>query len=459
MTDYLEQVLKEKKIAFAIFDQDLILSKSSQNFNKVIQVDYVKQRTAIWELFPELIGNEESVDDILTSKQKRFQIEKINKYSASGKLHYYNLTLLPLAEKALPAPKLLCVIDDTTLETGLEQEIRQQKYEIELLKASLSSYGNYNNYGILGESPKIQDIKKLIEKISGIRNTTVLLQGDSGTGKNLVARVIHQSSMLPNSPFVEINCASIPPTLLESEIFGFEKGAFTSAVSDKKGLIEEANGGTLFLDEIGELTLSLQAKFLSFLETKTFRRLGSTQERKINIRLIAATNKDLKTAVENKEFRQDLFFRLNVVTLQLPLLKDLGSDIIIIAENFIRLYAYDFRKKIDGLTERARQKLLNYSWPGNVRELRNVIERAVIFANQDKIDADDILILEDKPTQPGQDYLPHIPDSGLSLSEVEKKLLLEALERAQGNQSKAARLLGLSLDTFRYRSKKYHIKI
>lgn len=185
MTDYLEQVLKEKKIAFAIFDQDLILSKSSQNFNKVIQVDYVKQRTAIWELFPELIGNEESVDDILTSKQKRFQIEKINKYSASGKLHYYNLTLLPLAEKALPAPKLLCVIDDTTLETGLEQEIRQQKYEIELLKASLSSYGNYNNYGILGESPKIQDIKKLIEKISGIRNTTVLLQGDSGTGKNL----------------------------------------------------------------------------------------------------------------------------------------------------------------------------------------------------------------------------------------------------------------------------------
>lgn len=459
MTDYLEQVLKEKKIAFAIFDQDLILSKSSQNFNKVIQVDYVKQRTPIWELFPELIGNEESVDDILTSKQKRFQIEKINKYSPSGKLHYYNLTLLPLAERSLPAPKLLCVIDDTTLETSLEQEIRQQKYEIELLKASLSSYGNYNNYGILGESPKIQEIKKLIERISGIRNTTVLLQGESGTGKNLVARVIHQSSMLPNSPFVEINCASIPPTLLESEIFGFEKGAFTSAVSDKKGLIEEANGGTLFLDEIGELTLSLQAKFLSFLETKTFRRLGSTQERKINIRLIAATNKDLKLAVENKEFRQDLFFRLNVVTLQLPELKELGNDIIIIAENFIRLYAYDFRKKIDGLTEHARHKLLRYSWPGNVRELRNVIERAVIFANQDKIDADDILILEDKETRPGEDFMPRIPESGISLGEVEKKLLLEALDLAKGNQSKAARLLGLSLDTFRYRSKKYHIQI
>ncbi|MCU0646064.1 MAG: sigma 54-interacting transcriptional regulator, partial [bacterium] len=356
---------------------------------------------------------------------------------------------------AKPA-SLLCLISDTTSETSLEQKIIQQKHEIELLQASLLSYGNYSAWGILGESEPINTVRNFIGKIAPIRNTTILLQGESGTGKNLVARAIHQSSMEPKSSFVEINCTSIPPTLLESEIFGYEKGAFTNAIASKKGLLEEADGGTLFLDEIGELPLSVQAKFLSFLETKRFRRLGSTQERSVDIRVIAASNKDLKQAVENHEFREDLFYRIHVVTLKLPALRELGHDIIIIADHFITIFAYDFKKKARGLTEKAKAKLLSHPWRGNVRELRNVIERAVIFTEGNRIDQEDIILGEEKQTRQTTDQI-HIPENGLSLFDVEKNLLLEALSRASGNQSRAARLLGLSLDTFRYRMKKYKI--
>ena len=457
MVDYIDQILTEKKIAYAIFDQDLFIKKYSHNFVKITHIKSVNQKSSFWEIFPELFGSEEQVKLVIRNEQKKYQLEKINKYSNSGKLHYYNLTLLPLKEKAY---NLLCIITDTTAKTSLEQKIRQQKYEIELLQASLSSYGNYLSGSILGESEQIKRLRDFIGKIANIRNTTILLQGESGTGKNMVARAIHQASMLPKSPFVEINCASIPSTLLESEIFGYEKGAFTNAMTSKKGLLEEADGGTLLLDEIGELPLSLQAKFLSFLETKAFRRLGSTQEKSVDIRIIAATNKDLKQAVKNDEFRQDLFFRINVVSFELPPLRELSNDIIIIADNFIRIFAYDFRKKVNGLNDFAKTKLLHYSWPGNVRELRNVIERAVIFVEGEKIDAADIILVEEKVKQLTPAIQPFsIPEAGISLVDVEKKLLVDALSKTRGNQSRAAKLLGLTLDTFRYRMKKYEISI
>jgi transcriptional regulator with PAS, ATPase and Fis domain len=453
VSDVIEQILKERKIAFAVFDQDFILTKSSRNFPKIIHNHSVAPSSSIWDLFPELFGSEDQVYAVFHNKQKKYQIEKVNKYSDSGRLHYYDLTLLPLRNKTA---NLLCIVADTTAETSLEQEIRQKKFEIELLQASLSSYGNYFISDILGESGKIKEVREFVGKIANIRNTTILLQGESGTGKNLVARAIHKLSLESKSPFIEVNCASIPPTLLESEIFGHEKGAFTSAITSKKGLLEEANGGTFFLDEIGELPVSLQAKFLSFLENKTFRRLGSTQQRKVDIRIIASTNKDLKQAVEINEFRQDLFFRINVVNLNLPPLRELEEDTIIIADHFIRIFAYDFKKKVKGLTEGAKNKLLNYTWPGNVRELRNVIERAVIFAEGDKIDADEIILAEEKQKEKvTQDFT--IPETGISLFDVEKKLLLDALSKTKGNQSRAAKLLGLSLDTFRYRMKKYEI--
>lgn len=453
MADYFDQILKEKKIAYAVFDHDCILTRSSRNFSSIIHQPSVEPNSSLWDIFPELFGSEDQVNAIFQQKQKKYQIQKINKYSSIGELHYYDLTLLPLKNKP---NNLLCLLADTTVETSMEQEIRQKKFEIELLQASLSNYGNYFIGDILGESDKINAVKEFVRKIANIRNTTILLQGESGTGKNLVARAIHKLSMESKSPFVEVNCASIPSTLLESEIFGHEKGAFTNAIACKKGLLEEANGGTFFLDEIGELPISLQAKLLSFLESKMFRRLGSTQERKVDIRIIAASNKDLRQSVATNEFRQDLFYRINVVNLNLPPLRELGEDTIIIADHFIRIFAYDFKKKVKGFTEHARHKLTHYAWPGNVRELRNVIERAVIFARGEKIDADDIILAEEKQSDKlTQEF--QLPDTGISLFEIEKKLLLDALSRTKGNQSRAARLLGLTLDTFRYRMKKYNI--
>lgn len=454
MASYFEKILKEKKIAYAIFDSDFFLKKFSVNFSKIIHSD-INTSNSLWEIFPELFGSENEIQAILSKNRNRYQLDKVNKYTDTGDIRYYDLTILPLIDGEQHRGSLLCIVADTTDVTSLQQEIRQQRFEIELLKASLSSYGNYACGTLLGESAKIKQLYDFINKIAGIKTTTVLLHGESGTGKNLVARIIHQISMPPNSPFVEINCASIPATLLESEIFGYEKGAFTNAFSSKKGLLEEADNGTLFLDEIGELPLSLQSKFLSVLENKTYRRLGSTLEKRVDVRIIAATNKDLREAVEKNEFRSDLFFRINVVNMKLPPLRELGVDILIIAEHFIHLYAIDFGKKAKGLTEGAKAKLLNYSWPGNVRELRNVIERAVIFTEDDVIDSDD-LILEEKKQLDMTQFV-HIPDEGISMFEVEKNLLLEALSKTKGNQSHAAKLLGLTLDTFRYRIKKYDL--
>lgn len=453
MVDWIDQILAEKKIACAVFDQNLCLVTSSSNFCQIAQCSSIAPKESIWNIFPELFGSEDEIEAVLCHQKRRYVLDKINKYGDDGSLRYYNLTVLPLKSTIW---NLLCVLSDTTAETSLEQQVLQQKHEIELLRLSLASQGDFAASGILGESEQIKNIRLFIAKIAPIRNTTILLQGESGTGKNLVARAIHRHSLQPTAPFVEINCASIPATLLESEIFGYEKGAFTNAIASKKGLLEAADGGTLFLDEIGELPLSLQAKFLSFLETKTFRRLGSTQERTVDIRVIAASNKDLKLAVENHEFREDLFYRIHVVSLKLPPLRDLGNDIIIIAEHFISLFAYDFKKKVRGLTEAAQEKLLQYRWPGNVRELRNVIERAVIFAEGNNIAANDLILGEEQATKKIADNI-QLPQAGLSLFDLEKKLLTEALSHSNGNQSKAARLLGVSLDTFRYRLKKYGI--
>ncbi len=455
MDIFFEKILSEKNIAYAIFDDDFILAEHSQNFSGAVHTHSIIGKNTIWEIFPELFGSEHEVISVLKGQAKKYEIEKINKYSATNSLHYYTLTLLPLIEDL---NKLLCIISDTSSETSLEQRVLQQKHEIALLRASLSSYGNNFIGGILGDSPQLEEVRKFIEKITNLKNIIILLEGESGTGKNLVARAIHQQSMEPDTPFIEINCASIPPTLLESEIFGHEKGAFTNAISSKKGLLEEADRGTLFLDEIGELPLSLQSKFLSFIETKRFRRIGSTQEKKVQTRIIAATNKDLRQAIENKEFRQDLYYRINVVSLKLPALRELGDDIIAIANNFIVTFSFDFRKKVHGLTEAAKSKLLRYSWPGNVRELRNAIERAIIFAEGEMLDANEIILTGDEFRHQAASPV-NLPDTGISMAQIEKKLLIDALDKTGGNQSRAAKLLDLTLDTFRYRIKKHNISV
>lgn len=458
MSDFFERILRESKIAFGFFNQDYILKDNSKLLAQYAGGRLQKKSATLWDVFPELIGSEDKVEELLRTPTKKYELEKLTRLNGEDKQRYFTLSLYPYKDDTLSSTHLLCVVTDTTEPTSLEQQLQQQKNEIRLLHANIAATQNRQGSEIYGESAKIAAVKAFVEKIAKIRNTTILLHGESGTGKNLVAHAIHKRSMEPDSPFVEINCASIPDTLIESEIFGYEKGAFTNALNSKKGLLEEADGGTLFLDEIGELPMPLQAKFLSFLETKRFRRLGSTQEHSVNVRIIAATNRNLQKAVELKEFRQDLFFRLNVVSMELPPLRALGDDILTLATFYINHFSYDFGKNIKGLTKEAESKLLKYAWPGNVRELRNVIERAAIFVEGDKIDAADLLLFESMTT-PNETARAEIslPDEGLSLFDVEKKLLSQALERADGNQTQAARLVGLSLDTFRYRLKKYDL--
>jgi transcriptional regulator with PAS, ATPase and Fis domain len=457
LTELLEHILTEKKIAFAVFHADYKLEEYSRYFTKLVDAQVRKTSTTLWDLFPELVGCEEQVDDIYQGRQKRYSLERISKFSDTHKLRYYNLTLLHF--KSGSDNKLLCILNDSTVETSLEQRIQQQMHEIKSLESTLTSGYQSFGRGIIGESPRIEIVRQFIQKISEIKSSTILLEGETGTGKNLVARLIHRHSVLAKAPFVEVNCASIPETLIESEIFGYEKGAFTNATSAKRGLLEEADGGTFFLDEISELPISLQSKFLSFWETKTFRRLGSTQERTVNVRIIAATNRDLQQAVERSEFRRDLYYRLNVLGLKLPPLRELGSDILAIADYFVQLYAFDFKKKTAHLSFAAQEKLLHYHWPGNVRELRNVIERAVIFSDGEEIDAEHLLLADERRTE-AQSFAPTVTErANLNVVQMERELIVQALKQCKGNRTKAAQTLGMSLDTLRYRLKKYNIKV
>ncbi|RKY23483.1 MAG: sigma-54-dependent Fis family transcriptional regulator, partial [Planctomycetota bacterium] len=253
----------------------------------------------------------------------------------------------------------------------------------------------------------------------------------------------------------ELNCAVVPGNLLESELFGYSKGAFTGATSDKQGIIEQADGGTLFLDEIAEIPTHLQSKLLSFLENKKIRRLGSVTEREVKARLIAASNRDLEKLVSEGKFREDLFYRINVVSCQLPPLRELGRDVILIAEKFIGEFNQQLTRQVSGLTPEAEQKLLAHQWPGNVRELRNVIERAMLFATGDRLDSSDIELLFPGAAVENATGGFTIPPEGLDWEEHEKAILSQALKRCGNNQSKAARLLSMSRDTFVYRLKKF----
>lgn len=457
MGEIFEKIMRTAKIAYALFDHDLFLQDVSKLLPYYAGGRLQKKYATLYDVFPELIGAEDKIQELLTQTAKKYDLEKLSRLDESGRLIYYTLTLLPHQASPLAGVQLICLVIDTTLETSLAQEVQQQRNEIMLLQSSLQKAAATSPYAIHGDSPHIQAVRRFIDKIASIKTTTILLLGESGTGKSLVARIIHQRSMDPAAPFVEINCASIPETLIESEVFGYEKGAFTNAFTSKKGLLEEADGGTLFLDEIGELSHSLQAKFLTFLETKRFRRLGSTREITVQVRIITATNRDLKQAVLAGQFREDLYYRLNVVSLTMPPLRDLGEDIVLLATHYMRFFSFEFGKKVVGFEPEAENKLRRYQWPGNVRELRNVIERAVIFAENPLISATDLLLLDFQATEPRQvissSYT--LPKGGISLSVLEKSLLQQALVQARGKQTQAAKLLGLSLDTFRYRLKKF----
>ena len=304
---------------------------------------------------------------------------------------------------------------------------------------------------IICASPQMKKVIEMAEKVARQGDTTVLITGESGVGKEVVARYIHRRSPWAKGRFVAVNCAAIPQDLIESELFGHEKGAFTGAVSRKKGIFEIAHGGTIFLDEIGDLPLKAQAKLLRVLQEKKIQRLGGMDEIPVNVRILAATNQDLEKLVAQEQFREDLFYRLNVFPINIPPLRERREDILPLAEHFIRCF---LKKEPTSpvLTSGAQKALLSYDFPGNVRELANAIERALILSGKNlPLTAEHLYFLQSRQNRRGTKF--DLPPEGISLEELEKDLIRQALERAHGNQSAAARLLGLTRSKFRTRMK------
>ena len=326
---------------------------------------------------------------------------------------------------------------------------------------------------LIGESTPMLLLKGLIAQVlEAERRLTdadppaVLVTGETGAGKELVARALHFAGPRRAKPFIEVNCSSIPANLLEAELFGYERGAFTDAKERKLGLIEAAEGDTLFLDEIGEIDPALQSKLLKLLEDKRVRRLGAVRENKVDVRIVTATNRDLEQQIRDGKFRADLYFRLRIVQLEVPPLRDRGSDIIKLAEHFLALHRARYGKAQLRFTPEVLATIAAYAWPGNVRELRNAIEQSVIMARSDALYPSELSFSSDLRTSatiPPRAAIPlstaTIPPGGLNLNEVERTLLVQALERSGGNVSKAARLLGVSRDTLRYRIDKFQLQL
>lgn len=334
------------------------------------------------------------------------------------------------------------------------------KQKIRILEES-SKRENYK-VKIIGNHKSMEDIYNKIDVLSNTDDVTVLIQGETGTGKDVVAAAIHETSQRRKLKMLKINCSSIPHQLMESEFFGYEKNAFTGAMSRKKGLMEIADGSTVFLDEIGEMPMEMQSKLLTFIEDKKFRRIGGTEAIEVNVRIIAATNKDLEKAVLDGEFREDLYYRLNVVPVYMPPLRERGEDVLLLAEHFLEEYSKKYQKSILGFTKEAKDKMLNYHWHGNVRELRNILERAVLLANTKYLDYSNLPIYDRKDLVANAIKLfegyQFEEDFSLEdkVEEMEKKYIKLALESNNNNYTKAAEALGITRFSLKRRIEKYY---
>ncbi|HEX3015981.1 MAG TPA: sigma-54 dependent transcriptional regulator [Desulfobacteria bacterium] len=344
-------------------------------------------------------------------------------------------------------------IDELLLAVKKSLEVRDLFQEVQYLRQRLQRQSGADT--ILGQSEQIEAVRQLVRQIAD-SGASVLVTGESGTGKEVVARAIHACSDRANGPFIAVNCGAIPESLLESELFGHEKGAFTGAVSRKQGRCELAHGGTLFLDEIGELPPAMQVKLLRFLQEHTFERVGGTQTVEVDVRIIAATNRNLKRSIAEGDFREDLYYRLNVLSMVLPPLRERVQDIPILAEHF--LARYRGQKEIDGFAAGALTELSRYAWPGNVRELENAVQRAVILARGREIKAADLPPEVIRPQEARRETKFILPPHGIRLEEVEKDLLVQALDQTGGNQTKAAALLGITRSALIYRMQKHNIE-
>ncbi|MFO7890175.1 MAG: sigma-54 dependent transcriptional regulator [bacterium] len=342
-------------------------------------------------------------------------------------------------------------LDELKLNVKKILETHKLKMEVSRLRKEHKEHFPENT--IYGDSQAIEDIRNLINIVAKTPKTSVLILGESGTGKELVANAIHFLSNRASQPFIKLNCSAIPENLLESELFGHEKGAFTDARTTKKGLFELAHGGTIFLDEISSMKLTLQPKILRVIESQIFRRIGGTTDINIDVRVIAASNTDLRRLVNQQEFRDDLYYRLKVLEIKLPPLRERKEDILLLAKYYIQLYNKEFNKDIQKIDKKTEKMLHNYSWPGNVRELKNVIERSVILCN------DEILTSDYLPMELQEEKSPVVNKSfgEVSLQEMEKQHILHILKTTDGNKSKASRILNISRSTLREKLKSYKI--
>jgi len=377
--------------------------------------------------------------------------------------------------------------DEFQITVGNAIDRSQLRSERDSLREEVKRRSGYHE--VVAKSPRMVEMMGFVRKVAASEASTVLIQGESGTGKDLIAKAIHYESVRAEKPFVAINCSAIPETLMEAELFGHERGAFTDAKAQKKGLFEIADGGTLFLDEIGEMSTYLQAKLLRVLEDQTIRRIGGVKDIGVDVRVIAASNRDLEQGVRDNTFRQDLFYRLSIIPIFIPPLRNRREDVLPLVDFFIDRYNFRFRKAVKGITQEARDLLVHYDWPGNVRELKNAIERAMILEEADYIrptylpiqitgqapgyestlattvaDGTDLVAVGVVSTSaaswrplPSGKMIPvlELPKEGTSLEEVERELVGLALRQTGGNQTHAAKLLDISRDALRYKMKKF----
>jgi DNA-binding NtrC family response regulator len=337
-------------------------------------------------------------------------------------------------------------LDLTHLALTIEREIRNRALRDEVKRLRQAVDASKTSPEIVGESAAVRRVHDLIRRVAPTE-ASVLVIGESGTGKELIARALHDNSARSAGPFVAVNCAAVPEALLESELFGHARGAFTDARHSRQGLFQEASGGTIFLDEIGEMPIALQPKLLRALQERTIRPVGANSEIPIDVRIVAATNRDLESAVEEGRFRQDLFYRLNVISLEVPPLRARGNDVLILAQTFIRRFAVLTEKRVEGMLSATAEKLLAYDWPGNVRELQNCIERAVTLTDFDKLSIEDLPERVRQYSKPAPVSAVEDPGELVTMEEVERRYIRRVMEAVGGNKTMAAKLLGYDRKT------------
>jgi two-component system, NtrC family, response regulator AtoC len=345
-------------------------------------------------------------------------------------------------------------LDEIALFVQKALETTALRREVRTLRASQAQ--PYSIDRLIGESEAMVRVRTLLRKVAVSPASTVLLMGESGTGKDLAAKVIHYSSDRASKPFMNITCSALPETLLESELFGHERGAFTGADRQKRGLLESADGGTIFLDEIGEMQPTLQAKLLRFLEERAFKRVGGAADISVQVRVIAATNRNLEDEVTRGRFREDLFYRLNVMPIVMPPLRQRVDDIPVLIAYYVDSFNSEFRKRIRRIVPSAMERLKAYPWPGNVRELRNAVERAMLLAESEELTMDHFPILDKRAGDLGESV--ELPAAGIDIDHLERSLVVQALQRTGWNQTRAATLLGLNRDQIRYRIEKFKLE-